>query len=122
MLHHAVCKCFGLGVGEDVYDLRLPLVSRILDIDDTVWISCCLPSLVLSFIICIYFFFSLSYILTGLCAEAASPGYMVADRQLWHVPGLLNLGQLGTNTKKEKNIRRRTGMEEGDAEQGEQSC
>src|SRR5258708_17391644 len=73
MLHHAVCKCFGLGVGEDVYDLRLPLVSRILDIDDTVWISCRLPSLVLSFIICIYFFFSLSYVLRLCSPCSASP-------------------------------------------------
>src|SRR5258708_8451384 len=63
MSHHTVCKCFGLAIGEDVYDLWLPSVSRILDIDDMVWILCHLPSLVLSFIICIYFFFSLSYIL-----------------------------------------------------------
>ena len=27
-----------------------------------------------------------------LCAEVASPGYVVADRQPQHVPGLLNLG------------------------------
>jgi len=36
MSHHAVCKCFGLAVGEDVYDLQLPSVSRIPDIDNTV--------------------------------------------------------------------------------------
>ena len=71
MLHHTVCKCFSLAVGEDVYDLRLPLVSRIPDIDDMVWISCHLPSLVLSFIICIYFFFSLSYVL-WLCLPCSA--------------------------------------------------
>ena|SRR5258708_4716742 len=70
MLHHAVCKCFSLAIGEDVYDLQLPSVSRIPDIDVMVWISCHLPSSVLSFIICIYFFFSLSYVLQ-LCSPCS---------------------------------------------------
>jgi len=48
------CKRFGLTVGEDVYDLRLPSVSRIPDIHVMVWISCHHPSLVFSDITCIY--------------------------------------------------------------------
>src|SRR5258708_9542007 len=57
------CKCFSLTVGEDVYDFWLPLVSRILDIHFTVWISCYFLSLVHSDIMCIYFFVSLFYVL-----------------------------------------------------------
>ena len=57
------CKCFGLTVGEDVHDLRLPSVSRIPDIHIMVWILCHLLSLVYSDITCIYFIVSLLYVL-----------------------------------------------------------
>src|SRR5258708_13745810 len=56
------CKCFGLTVGEDVHDLRLPSVSRIPDIHVTVWISCHLLSLLYSNITCSYFIVSLLFI------------------------------------------------------------
>src|SRR5260221_11774015 len=49
------CKCFGLAISEDVYYLQLPLVSRILDIHVTVWISCCLHVL-----LCFYLWFFLA--------------------------------------------------------------
>ena len=45
------CKCFGLTVGEDVYDLRLPSVSRIPDIQVTVWISSIFGSFSLYFFV-----------------------------------------------------------------------
>ena len=43
---------------------------------------------------------------SNLCAEVASPGYVVADRQPWHVPGLLNLVQPGIMVEE----RRKGGM------------
>src|SRR5258707_12443951 len=53
------CKCFGLAIGEDVYDLQLPLVSRIPDIDVMVG----------SHAICHHWFSLLSfvYISSSLC-------------------------------------------------------
>src|SRR5260221_1591234 len=65
MSHHAVCKCFGLAVGEDVYDLRLPSVSRIPGIHVTVWISCWTVHLWFSIIAFVYISFSLCLLYYG---------------------------------------------------------
>src|SRR5258708_11141910 len=56
------CKCFGLAVGEDVYDLRLPSASRIPDLHVTVWISWQFSIFGFLISLCIYLVFSLSYV------------------------------------------------------------